>query len=250
MWGRLAPHPALSADESENARRIRPTKLAPISLFRREDADELIVRNDVGTSGLSHAAQEVLGEIERRGAPFFMDIVRGTKRLPAEVEEALWQLVAAGLVTADGFDALRSLIDAKRRLGEKGLRARPRSSSGRWTVLSSTTERIDAEKFARRLLARWGIVFRDVAARESLAPPWRELLWALRRMEARGEIRGGRFVTGFVGEQFALPEAIDALRASRRNAADDDVVAVGTYDPLQLTGIILPGKREGYALTS
>jgi ATP-dependent Lhr-like helicase len=250
MWGRLAPHPALSADESENARRIRPTKLAPISLFRREDADELIVRNDVGTSGLSHAAQEVLGEIERRGAPFFMDIVRGTKRLPAEVEEALWQLVAAGLVTADGFDALRSLIDAKRRLGEKGLRARPRSSSGRWTVLSSTTERIDAEKFARRLLARWGIVFRDVAARESLAPPWRELLWALRRMEARGEIRGGRFVTGFVGEQFALPEAIDAVRASRRNAADDDVVAVGTYDPLQLTGIILPGKREGYALTS
>ncbi len=131
MWGRLAPHPALSANESETARRIRPTKLAPISLFTREDADELIVRNDVGTTGLSHAAREVLDEIRLRGAPFFMEIVRGSKRLPAEVEEALWQLVAAGLVTADGFDALRSLIDAKRRLGEKGLRARPRSSSGR-----------------------------------------------------------------------------------------------------------------------
>lgn len=248
MWGRLAPHPSLTVDESETARRIRPTKLAPISLFTREDAEELIVRTDVGTAGLSHAACEVLDEIQRRGAPFFMDIVRGTKRLPAEVEEALWQLVAAGLVTADGFDALRSLIDAKRRLGEKGLRARPRSSSGRWTLLASETERIDADKFARRLLARWGVVFRDVVARESLAPPWRELLLALRRMEARGEIRGGRFVSGFVGEQFALPEAIEALRASRRSGDDGDLTQVSAYDPLQLTGVILPGsKREALA---
>ena len=245
MWGRLAPHPSLSAEEEETARRIRPTKLAPISLFMREDADELIVRHDTGTAGLSHASREVLAEIERRGAPFFSDIVRGTKRLPAEVEEALWQLVAAGLVTADGFDALRSLIDAKRRLGEKGLRARPRSSSGRWTLLASASEGLDAEKFARRLLARWGVVFRDVIARESLAPPWRELLRALRRMEARGEIRGGRFVTGFVGEQFALPDAIDALRASRRAGEVAGEVKLGTYDPLQLSGIVLPGsKRE------
>ncbi|HET9095425.1 MAG TPA: DEAD/DEAH box helicase [Candidatus Baltobacteraceae bacterium] len=247
MWGRLAQHPALCVDESENARRIRPTKLAPISLVTREDSEELIVRSDVGTSGLSHAAREVLAQIERRGAPFFMDIVRGTKRLPAEVEEALWQLVAAGLVTADGFDALRSLIDAKRRLGEKGLRARPRSSSGRWTLLTSSTEKIDPDKFARRLLARWGVVFRDVVARESLAPPWRELLWALRRMEARGEIRGGRFVSGFVGEQFALPEAIEALRASRRSGDDGELAAVSAYDPLQLTGIILPGSRREIA---
>ncbi len=244
MWGRLAPHPTLSVDEAETARRIRPTKLAPISLFTREDAEELIVRSEVGTAGLSHAAREVLEEIERRGAPFFMDIVRGTKRLPAEVEEALWQLVAAGLVTADGFDALRSLIDAKRRLGEKGLRARPRSSSGRWTLLTSGTEHIDADKFARRLLARWGVVFRDVIARESMAPPWRELLLALRRMEARGEIRGGRFVSGFVGEQFALPDAIDALRASRRSADDGELPHVGAYDPLNLTGVILPGGKR------
>ena len=158
-------------------------------------------------------------QIEELRAPFFAEILRSTKRLPSEVEEALWQLVAAGLVTADGFDALRSLSDAKRRLGEKGLRARPRSSSGRWTLLAATTERIDREAFARRLLARWGVVFRDVIARESLAPPWRELLIVLRRMEARGEIRGGRFVAGFVGEQFALPEAIEALRAARRTGA-------------------------------
>ena len=167
--------------------------------------------------------------------------MRGTKRLPAEVEEALWQLVAAGLVTADGFDALRSLIDAKRRLGEKGLRARPRSSSGRWTLLTSATERIDAEAFARRLLERWGVVFRDIVARETLAPPWRELLRALRRLEARGEIRGGRFVSGYVGEQFALPEAIEALRATRRSGDDADVVAVSDYDPLRVANALTGG---------
>lgn len=250
MWGRLAPHPSLSIDETEIARRIRPTKVAPISIFTREDADELIVRREDGVSGLSHASREVLAAIATKRAPFFSEIVRETRRLPAEVEEALWQLVAAGLVTADGFDALRSLIDAKRRLGEKGLRARPRSSSGRWTLLASTTESIDADKFARRLLERWGVVFRDVIARESLAPPWRELLWALRRMEARGEIRGGRFVAGYVGEQFALPEALDALRAVHRNSDESDLVDVGSYDPLQLAGIVLPAKRAELLLSS
>ncbi len=189
-------------------------------------------------------SREVLQEIERRGAPFFGDVVRAVKRLPSEVEEALWQLVAAGLVTADGFDALRSLIDSKRRLGEKGLRARPRSSSGRWTILASAAEGIDAERFARRLLSRWGVVFRDIIARESLAPPWRELLLALRRMEARGEIRGGRFVSGFVGEQFALPEAIEALRASRRSGDDSELTRVNAYDPLQLSGVVLPGSTR------
>jgi ATP-dependent Lhr-like helicase len=173
----------------------------------------------------------VLAEIGRRGAPFFAEIARGIKRLPAEAEEGLWQLVAVGLVTADGFDALRSLIDAKRRLGEKGGRARPRSSSGRWTLLTPEADRIDAQAFTRRLLARWGVVFRDVLAHESLAPPWREVLAVLRRMEARGEIRGGRFIAAFVGEQFALPEAIEALRAARRGS-EEALPTVGAYDPL------------------
>ena len=242
MWGRLDPHPTLRSEDDERARKIRPTKLAPIALFPREDADLLIVRRDAGeTTGLSSAAREVLEEIARRGAPFFADVVRGTKRLAAEVEEALWQLVAAGLVTADGFDALRSLIDAKRRLGEKGHRARPRSSSGRWTLLTSPTPALDADAFARRLLARWGVVFRDVVARESLAPPWRELLGALRRMEARGEISGGRFVAGYVGEQYALPEALDALRAARRAGEDGAPPAVSAYDPLHHAATLLPG---------
>ena len=220
MWGRLSPHPAFTPSADGRQRRIRPTKLAPIALFARENAAELIVRDGAETAALSHAAREVLDEIAQRGAPFFADIVRGTKRLPAEVEEALWQLVAAGLVTADGFDALRALADRKRRLGENGLRARPRSSGGRWTRMISETDHVDVEAFARRLLARWGVVFRDVVKRETLAPPWREILAALRRMEARGEIRGGRFVAGYVGEQYALPDAIEALRAARRNAEE------------------------------
>jgi len=242
MWGRLSAHPALSpAPEGARGRRIRPTKLAPIALFARDNAEALLVRRAFDPAALSHAAREVLAEIGARGAPFFADIVRGTKRLPAEVEEALWQLVAAGLVSADGFDALRSLSDGKRRLGEKGLRARPRSSGGRWTLLQGTTERIDAEAFTRRLLARWGVVFRDIVARETLAPPWRELLGVLRRLEARGEIRGGRFVAGYAGEQFALPDALDALRAARRSGVEGDVVAVSSYDPLHVTNGLLPG---------
>jgi ATP-dependent Lhr-like helicase len=240
MWGRLTPHPALEPRASGEPARVRPTRLAPIALFLRADAQELIVQRRSDTAALSHAARETLQQIEELRAPFFAEILRHTKRLPSEVEEALWQLVAAGLVTADGFDALRSLSDAKRRLGEKGLRARPRSSSGRWTLLGGEIERIDREAFARRLLARWGVVFRDVIARESLAPPWRELLVVLRRLEARGEIRGGRFVAGFVGEQFALPEAIEALRAARRTGAEPESVTVGAYDPLNLAGIVLP----------
>jgi ATP-dependent Lhr-like helicase len=241
MWGRLSEHPALAPNDGERKRRVRPTKLAPVALFARSSSEELIARTDhAEPEGLTQAAREVLAAIERFGAPFFSDVVRTTKRMPAEVEEALWQLVAAGLVTSDGFDALRSLIDAKRRLGEKGLRARPRSSSGRWTRLTPVVKSVDADLFARRLLNRWGVVFRDVLARETLAPRWRDVLLALRRMEARGEIRGGRFIATVVGEQFALPDAIDALRAARRDASGESLAPVSAYDPLQVVNSLLP----------
>jgi ATP-dependent helicase Lhr and Lhr-like helicase len=111
-------------------------------------------------------------------------------------------------------------LDPKRRRGEgRGRTSRPRHAPGRWALLRHTAASPDgnAEAFARQLLARWGIVFRDVAVRESLAPAWRDLLVVLRRMESRGEIRGGRFVSSFIGEQFALPEALDLLRAIHRN---------------------------------
>ncbi|HWQ56012.1 MAG TPA: hypothetical protein VN442_20160, partial [Bryobacteraceae bacterium] len=245
MWGRLSKHPAFENDEHPGStRRVRPTRVAPLAIFLRDDAQWLLQAD--GAPPLSHAAAEVLEALERRGASFFPDLVRATRRLASEVEDALWELVAAGLVTGDGFENLRALVDPKRRRGEgRGRHARPRHAAGRWALLreGAVAGEVPAEKFARQVLARWGVVFRDLLARESLAPPWRDLLVELRRMEARGEIRGGRFASGFIGEQFALPEALDLLRAVRRAESDGAELAVSTADPLNLAGIILPGPR-------
>ncbi len=240
MWGRLSPHPAL---ETEGSRRVRPTRVAPLAIFLREDAVRLLPAAPAETP-LSHHAKDVLGALETRGASFFNELVRATGRLASEVEDGLWELVAAGRVTADGFENLRALIDPKRRRGEgRGRFARPRHAAGRWALLERGTERVSAEFFAKQLLDRWGVVFRDLLARETLAPAWRDILIELRRMEARGEIRGGRFVSGFVGEQFARPEALDLLRFIRRTAASEEVMEIALADPLNLTGIILPGPR-------
>ena len=182
---------------------------------------------------------------KQRGASFFNDLVRASGRLASEVEDALWELVAAGRVTADGFENLRALIDPKRRKGEgRGRSARPRHAAGRWDLMPRQTQATDhTEFFARQLLDRWGVVFRDVLARETLAPPWRTLLQIYRLWEARGEVRGGRFVSGFNGEQFARPEAVDLLRSVRRNGATGEELSIAFADPLNLTGIILPGAR-------
>jgi ATP-dependent Lhr-like helicase len=228
-----------------------------VTLFLREDADWLMQEvglpeiASVEALGLSHPAREVLQALERNGASFFVDLPRQTGRLPSEVEDGLWELLAGGFVTADGFDNLRALIDPKRRRGEgRSSQKRPRHAAGRWALLRnagntehsiSREERV--ERFARQLLARWGVLLRDLLAREALAPPWRDLLPVLRRMEARGEIRGGRFVSGFTGEQFARPEALDLLRAIRRTPDNNRAVTVSNADPLNLTGIILPGPR-------
>jgi ATP-dependent Lhr-like helicase len=240
MWGRLSPHPAL---ETEGARRVRPTRVAPLAIFLREDAGRLLPAHQ-GATPLSHPAQDVLKALEQKGASFFNEIVRGTGRLASEVEDGLWELVAAGRVTADGFENLRALIDPKRRRGEgRGRFARPRHAAGRWALMERGSGETDAEFFARQLLDRWGVVFRDLLAREPLAPAWRDLLVVLRRMEARGEIRGGRFVSGYVGEQFARPEALDLLRHIRRTGATDEQIDIALADPLNLTGIVLPGPR-------
>jgi len=246
MWARLSPHPAFEALEP---RRVRPTRTAPISIFLREDADWLTAPDpDAKAPTLSYAAREVLTQIEQRGASFFADLVRATARLASEVEDGLWELVAAGLVTADGFENLRSLVDPKRRRGEgRGRLARPRHAAGRWALVrhpsNAMTQEARAMAFAEQLLARWGVLFRDLLARESLAPPWRDLLPVLRRKEAQGEIRGGRFVAGFSGEQFARPEALDLLRAIRRAGSEAKPPEIANSDPLNLAGIILPGPR-------
>jgi ATP-dependent Lhr-like helicase len=241
MWGRLSPHPAFEGDEP---RRVRPTRAAPIALFLRQDAEWLAATRSAGLPALSHATGEIMTALQKRGASFFAELVRATGRLPSEVEDGLWELVAAGLVTADAFENLRSLVDPKRRRGEgRGRLARPRHAAGRWALMNREIPAVDnAEPFARQLLLRWGVVFRDLTARESLSPPWRDLLVALRRLEARGEVRGGRFVSGFVGEQFATPEAVDLLRVVRRSAPSGEEV-ISTADPLNLSGILLPGAR-------
>jgi ATP-dependent Lhr-like helicase len=246
-WGRLTPRHPDTSGETPVARRVRPTRVAPLSIFLREDSTWLLPpMSSPGVAQLpllSHQAQAVLAELQRRGASFFGELQRGSGRLASEVEDALWELVAAGIVTADGFENLRALVDPKRRRGEgRGRSARPRHAAGRWSLLVVENEEPSVANFARQLLRRWGVLFRDLLARETLAPPWRELLVELRRMEARGEIRGGRFVSGPVGEQYTLPEAVDLLRAVRRDEASE-AIAISAADPLNLSGIVLPGAR-------
>ena len=246
MWGRLSPHPAL---ETEGGRRVRPTRVAPLALFLREDAKRLLSPASNQLPLLSHAARDVFVALESHGASFFNELVRATGRLASEVEDGLWELVAAGLVTGDGFENLRALIDPKRRRGEgRGRSSRPRHAAGRWALLNRDAVVTEIDFFAGQLLDRWGVVFRDMLSRETLAPAWRDLLQVYRRMEARGEIRGGRFVSGFVGEQFARPEALDLLRHLRRTAKTGEQLEIAPADPMNLSGIVLPGPRTG-ALT-
>jgi ATP-dependent Lhr-like helicase len=220
--------------------------VAPLAIFLREDAGWLLATPQPSPKeSLSHPAREVLAAIETHGASFFSDLTRVTARLASEVEDALWELVAAGLVTADGFENLRALLDPKRRAGQGKARAhRPRHAPGRWALLRHTGAPPDgnADAFARQLLARWGVVFRDAAYRETLTPPWRDLLVSLRRMEARGEIRGGRFVEAYLGEQFALPEALDLLRAMRRKRVASEPLAAAQAVSSQLKLATPPPK--------
>ena len=248
MWGRLSPHPAFDNDADGRTHRVRPTRVAPLTLFLREDAAWLLSGpQPASDASLSHPAREVLAALQQQGASFFPELARTTGRLASEVEDALWELVAAGLVTADGFENLRALLDPKRRRGEgRGRTARPRHAAGRWALLrhaAAPQTEISPASFARQLLRRWGVVFRDLAYKETLTPPWRDLLVELRRMEARGEIRGGRFADAFLGEQFALPEALDLLRAVRRAGESGDVPKASAADPLHLAGILLPGPN-------
>jgi ATP-dependent Lhr-like helicase len=265
-WGRLSPHPATLGEHNSGAiRRVVPTSVAPLTFFVREDADWMISRHasdgaastEESAASLSHTAREVLAHLRQRGASFFTDIVRGTGKIKAELETALWELVTAGMITADGFDNIRALIDPKRRAGHgKGHNTRPRHSAGRWSLLyaGETLDRTRVlESICWTLLKRYGVVFREMVARETIAPGWRELLIALRRLEDQGEIRGGRFVSGFLGEQFALPVAVESLRASARQPVSGEVVTISAADPLNLVGILIPGDRvsssSGKAIT-
>ncbi len=204
---------------------------------------------------LSSKATAVREVLQRRGASFFRDLQKETKQLPSELEQSIQELIGRGDVIADGFAAVRALVrpaKEKERM-RRAQRARPVFGSGfdvagRFSLIDpagvvAIDDEAKAERVARLWLRRWGVVFRRLVERDPVAPPWRDVLLALRRMEVRGEVRGGRFVTGFSGEQFALPEAVSALRAMRKRARDKERIVLSAADPLNLTGVILPGTR-------
>jgi ATP-dependent Lhr-like helicase len=263
-WGRISPHPAWSCGDGNAPRRVIPTNAAPITFYVRESADWLahaLARQSVDehllAAALSSEALRIRALLQQRGACFANDLQRVAGLTRAETAHALWELATAGLAAADGFDQLRALMDPRRKSSTVHTSSkRPtRTTDGRWSLLSEQQESPDAnpiaharredaalESFARMLLTRYGVLFRDLLTRESNAPKWRELLNILRRLEARGEVRGGRFVTGFGGEQFALPQAVDSLRAARKLDSEHEI-AVAAADPLNLAGIVIPGER-------
>lgn len=246
-WGRLsAPNDTLG-----ETKRVMPTSVAPITFFVRDTADWMpekqTVLNEDDLGGLSHVAKSIYAYLNKNGASFFTDIAYGVPHLKSEIEMGLWELVTAGLTTADGFDNLRSLIDPRRRLNKKRRHpVRHQYSTGRWSLLKTPVRQdinTQVEAICQVLLKRYGVVFRDLLSREKMIPPWRELLIAFRRMEARGEIRGGRFVSGFLGEQFALPYAVDSLRAIKNKEMSKEIITISAVDPLNVIGFILPGNR-------
>jgi ATP-dependent Lhr-like helicase len=215
---------------------------------------------------LGEEATRVEEVLTRAGASFFGDLVSESGLLATRVERALGELVALGRVTADSFTGLRALLTPSARRPPLGGASRKRravgpygvASAGRWTLLNPSKpsgdespagrplrawERPEVERFGRALLRRYGVVNRRLVVRETLAPPWRDLAMFFRGMEARGEVRGGRFVAGLAGEQFALPEAVALLRGVRREGPDSDMVVISAADPLNLTGILTPGER-------
>ncbi|MCS4503021.1 ATP-dependent RNA helicase DbpA [wastewater metagenome] len=258
-WLRLNP-PRAGDDGRRHAAPVRNT---PISLIERENLVHwrtVIPAPQAGETILSGGAERVLAALREHGASFFADLVAATGMLRTQVEEALAELVAVGLVTADTFDGLRALIAPSHKRPSFAPRGRRRrrtapgvDAAGRWAALPGSapgtderrrmTDLATLEHIARVLLRRYGVVFRRVLAREQALPPWRELLYVFRLLEARGEVHGGRFVDQFAGEQFAHPDAVGALARYRHAEPDDTLVVISAADPVNLMGIVTPGGR-------
>ena len=244
--------------KSSSAKGSGPLKSTPISLIPRSDLSHWLAILSLTEPELkiSGAAEQVLTVLQNQGASFYSDLLAKSGLLASQCETALGELVAAGVVTSDNFLGLRALLrPASKRNRSRGRRRTTMSTieqAGRWDIvprrdgLDSSILEADTEEIttvAYTLLRRYGVVFKRLLERETALPPWRYLLWALRRMEARGEVRGGRFVQGFSGEQFALPEAVDPLRRAAKRDSTSEVISINACDPLNLVGIILPGLR-------
>jgi ATP-dependent Lhr-like helicase len=252
-WGRLSVvEPAADNDDpaaGEPRRSSRtPSRRTPITFMLRQDMPWLLQAHRGSAQPAEPTAgcgREVLDALRAHGAQFHSELQASTRRLPSEIEEGLWDGVARGLVAADGFNAVRSLLHARTRFARRQ-RPFPRSGArgrrgswrqgveGRWTLLPTAAPAGDAEELAEtvawQLLLRWGVIFRDVYLKERLALPWRDVLWALRRLEARGLVRGGHFVTGVTGEQFAEEATLPRLRKSRRPSATAETDATSAAE--------------------
>ncbi len=256
IWLRLAVRAA------GGEKRTSPVRNAPITLIDRQAVHywrELAPLPDIDDENLTSGARKILDALRNGGASFFFDLVRSTGLLRTQAEDALGELVNWGLVTSDSYAGLRALVTpASKRPGFSRRRGRRPATSGfdragRWALVDQEidVDRSEAlEHVAWVLLRRYGVVFRKVLEREANLPPWRELIRVYWRMEARGEIRGGRFVQGFAGEQFALADAVAELRSVRKRKRDDNCIAICAADPLNLLGIILPGEKISAGLNN
>ncbi|HEX2046441.1 MAG TPA: DEAD/DEAH box helicase [Acidimicrobiales bacterium] len=252
-WLRLTPRTVDDPDTPPAA----PSKATPIAVVFRADLPWLLAAARTGappSEPTVGATAEILDVLRQRGACFATDLGVATRRLPEDVERGLWDGVARGLVMSDGFGPIRARVAGPRpaprarpisRLGRAGLTATTGASAGRWSLVPAPETQLDreelAEAVAEQLLNRWGLVFRALAVHDSLRLPWRDVQWALRRLEDRGQVRGGRFVSGFSGEQYALPAAVEQLAHVRKAPKTGERVTVNATDPLNLVGIVVPG---------
>ncbi len=241
-WGRLSP---------ANGTGKAPLRSSPIALMLRQHAGLWRAAAEPEAGELGSEARAVYEALRSRGASFFHEIVSATGQLRSQAERSLGELAGLGLVTADSFGGLRALLAPSEKHKRRSRRRRPAyevDTAGRWAILRGDAAADDGrrvEEIARALLRRYGVVFRALLVRESRLPTWRELAAVYRRLEARGEIRGGRFVSGFGGEQFALSDAVGRLRAVRKLEKSGELVAISGADPLNLVGIVTPEARVG-----
>lgn len=251
-WGRFRPNTSQVKDKKATS----PIRTTPVTFVGRNKlnawknvADPI----EVQELNLSAKAVQIYHVLQKQGASFFDDIVYKTKLFPSQAEDALGELIGAGLITSDSFTGLRALL-VPDKYKTNGSHARDMeifsmNYAGRWSVLYAEPindhlhQQENIETLAWALLRRYGILFRKLAERESLAPPWRDLVRVLRTLEARGQIRGGRFVEGYYGEQFGLPEAIVELRNVKKENKHDVLISISAADPLNLTGLLTPGRR-------
>jgi ATP-dependent Lhr-like helicase len=256
LWARLTPAKSVSA---------APVRTTPIALVSRRNWGlwNALAAAPRAEMQLSHSARALFDYFTEHGASFFDDLVSGTTLLRSQAETALGELVSAGLVNADSYSGLRALLipsDKRRQLVARRRRVAlfGLEDAGRWSLIRkaplpkerATNDSEALEQVAEVLLRRYGVVFRRVLEREAdWLPPWHALLRVFRRLEAQGKIRGGRFVAGMAGEQYALSDAVSAMRAIRRQELKGDLVALSGADPLNLTGIVTPGVRVA-ALTN